>query len=65
MFSQESVLLNNGFNYVGQCKCGGRLQYKYMRNGELLRVFPTKNNFKFKLRYHALSVLEEVITAEN
>ena len=59
MFSQESVLLNNGWQYTGKCTCGGTLQYKYRRGVDSIRVFVKKNYFKLNGIRYEISLLEE------
>lgn len=59
MFSQESVLLTNGWQYTGKCNCTGTLQLKYKRDRDNLRIFPKRNYFKLNGIKYELSVLEE------
>lgn len=61
MFSQESVLLNNGFEFVKVCHsaCIGTTKITYKRGNDYLFVVPKRNYFKLNGQKYALSLLEE------
>lgn len=59
MFSQESVLLTNGWQYIGKCTCSGTLQYKYRRGLDNIKVFIKKGYFTLNGMRYELSFLEE------